>query len=884
MKLGEGGMGQVYRARDSRLNRDVAIKVLPDAFARDDERLARFTREARVLASLDHPNIARVYGVEFPWPNIPALVMECVDGDDLAERIASGRMPLPEALAIARQIAEALETAHEQGIVHRDLKPANVKVRRDGSVKVLDFGLAKVAGGAVEAVDGTAQATITSPAMTHAGVLLGTAAYMAPEQARGRAVDKRADIWSFGALLYELVTATRAFDGQSVSDVLAAVVRHEIDWSRLPAETPPALRQLLARCLEPDVRQRLRDIGEARVAITALEGGHVGTAASAPADTSSHQRRREYVAWSLAAAALLGAAAIAFWSLTSRPGPVVPAGGIVRSSVLPPTGFLINPDSTNVAISPNGRMVAFIVGTGVSTENQLWVRRLELTEARRIESGDGAALPFWSPDSASIGFFAGGKLKIVPAAGGPAQVLSNTPFARGASWNSSNVILFAPDAPGPLFRVSAGGGAVIPVTTLDATRKESGHRFPFFLPDGDHFLYVALPGTDGMFDIFVGRLSEPKTRTLIGSMESAPVYARASAGSERGWLLFTRQGVLVAQPFDTATLKLTGDAVTLGDQPAVAPGPAAYDAGRRISASTTGSLAYYLAPAGNVSVQWMDLAGKTRAPLDVPSGRYTGVAISPDASKAVLVRSASPGSSDLWIIDLTRPSAVPLATGMSRLPNPIWSPDGTRIIFSSQSPGTFGLSEKSVIAGSSERQVFRSDRVILPQHWSTDLGIVVNRIDPGTKWNVYRLEAPDSATLLPLATGPSIEAGGRPSPNRQWLAYLSDEAGRLDLYLQSIPAGQKAQVAAAVQHYWWTPDGKAILYTTRAQTLWRVEVDLRGPAPRIAPAIQLASLPSTLVDIDLAPDGNRFLALVPERSGLGTVAIVQSWESALAGR
>jgi eukaryotic-like serine/threonine-protein kinase len=883
-KLGEGGMGQVYRARDSRLNRDVAIKVLPDAFVRDDERLARFTREARVLASLDHPNIARVYGVEFPSPSIPALVMECVEGDDLAERIASGRMPLPEAMAIARQIAEALETAHEQGIVHRDLKPANVKVRRDGCVKVLDFGLAKITeGAAVEEVDGAAQATITSPAMTHAGVLLGTAAYMAPEQARGRAVDKRADIWSFGALLYELVTGTRAFDGQSVSDVLAAVVRHEIDWSRLPGETPPALRQLLARCLEPDVRQRLRDIGEARVAISALEHGST-SAVGASTDVTRRHSRRKRLAWSLAAAAVLGAAGIIVWSLTSRRDPAVAAGAVTRLSVPPPTGFLIYPDSTNVVISPNGRMVAFTVGTGVSTENQLWVRALDSSEARRIETGDGAALPFWSPDSGSIGFVAGGKLKIVSAAGGAAHVLSNTPFARGAAWSSSNVIVFAPDSSGPLFRVPAGGGAVTPVTTLDATRKESGHRFPFFLPDGDHFLYAALPGTDGMFNIFVGRLSVPNTRTLIGSMESAPVYARASAGSARGWLLFTRQGVLVAQPFDTATLKLSGDAVTLGDQPSVAPGPGAYDAGRRISTSTTGSLAYYLAPAGNVSVQWMDLAGKTRAPLDVPKGRYTGVAIAPDASKAVLVRSASPGSSDLWIVDLTRPSAVPLATGVSRLPNPIWSPDSTRIIFSSESPGTFGLSEKSVIAGSSERQVFRSDVVILPQHWSTDLGIVVNRIDPGTKWNVYRLEAPDSATLLPLATGPSIEAGGRPSPNRQWLAYLSDEAGRLDLYLQPIPAGQKTQVAAAVQHYWWTPDGKAILYTTRAQTLWRVEVDLRGPAPRIAPAIQLASLPSTLVDIDLAPDGNRFLALVPERSGLGTVAIVQSWESALAGR
>jgi Tol biopolymer transport system component len=880
-KLGEGGMGQVYRARDARLNRDVAIKVLPDAFVRDDERLARFTREARVLASLDHPNIARVYGVERLSSDLPALIMECVDGDDLAQRIAAGRIPLPDVLAIARQIAEALETAHEQGIVHRDLKPANVKVRRDGTVKVLDFGLAKVADAfAMEDADGAAQATVTSPAKTHAGVLLGTASYMAPEQARGKAVDKRADIWSFGALLYELVTGTRAFEGQSVSDVLAAVVRHEIDWSRLPADTPPAVRQLLSRCLEPDVRQRLRDIGEARFAIAALESGSAGGAARAPAEAGGDRRRRERVAWSLAAAALLAAAAIGVWSLASRRDREPTANAVVRLSVPPPAGFLINPDSTNVAISPNGRMVAFIVGAGLSVENQLWVRALESSDARRIESGDGASQPFWSPDSASIGFFAGGKLKTVPAGGGTAQVLSDTPFGRGAAWSSSNVIVFAPDSTGPLFRVPAGGGAATPVSTLDATRKETSHRYPYFLSDGDHFLYAALPRADGVFEVFAGRLSQPSTRTLIGSMESAPVYAPPSAGSDRGSLLFTRQGVLVAQAFDAIALTLAGDPVPLGDQPAVASGPAAYDAGRRISASTTGALAYYLAPAGKVNVQWIDLAGKTTGSLDLPSGRYTDVAIAPDGTKAILVRPSSQAASDLWIADLARSGAIPFATGAHRFPTPIWSPDSMRIIFSTESSGSFGLVEKAIAAGSPERPVFRSDTIIYARHWSTELGIVFNRMDPGTKWNLYRVNASASAAPEPLATGPSIEVGGWPSPDRRWLAYQSDEGGRLELFLRSLKGGQKTQVAAAVLQCWWMPDGRALLYTTRGQVLWRVDVDLRGPTPRISPPIQLASLPPTLVAIDLAPDGRRLLALVPERSGVGTVAIVQSWEGA----
>jgi len=364
-------------------------------------------------------------------------------------------------------------------------------------------------------------------------------------------------------------------------------------------------------------------------------------------------------------------------------------------------------------------------------------------------------------------------------------------------------------------------------------------------------------------------------------MENAPVYAPSSDGSNRGSLLFTRQGVLVAQPFDATSLKFAGDPVPLGDQPAVAPGGAAYDAGRRISASTNGSLAYYLAPAADVNVQWIDLTGRTIGSLDVPSGRYSTVAIAPDGNKAVLVRPASQTSSDLWIADLTRSSAIPFAAGAHRLPMPIWSPDSTRIIFSTESSGSFGLAEKSVVTGSAERPIFRSDTTIYARHWSTELGIIVNRIDPGTKWNIYRLKASDSAAPEPLVTGPSIDLGGWPSPDRRWLAYLSDEAGRLDLYLQSLPAGQKTQVAPAVHQYWWTPDGKAILYTTRAQTLWRVDVDMRGPSPRIAPPIQLASLPSTLVYLDLAPDGRRFLALVPERTGLGTVAIVQSWQSGL---
>jgi hypothetical protein len=532
--------------------------------------------------------------------------MEFVEGEDLSALIRNHFEPrrsnlevLQWTLPIARQIAEALEAAHERGIVHRDLKPANVKVRPDGTVKVLDFGLAKALEpeGASATADIANSPTVTGPfdpaggrpAATERGVILGTVAYMAPEQARGRVVDKRADIWAFGVLLYEMLTGTRAFDGQGFSDVLAAVLRHEIDWSRLPGDIPPRLRQLLARCLEPDVKQRLRDIGEARVAIAAIERGDAdagGAGNEAAGLRQSWRTRREPLAWTVAALAVLAVATVITWQQFGGPPTSAGAGNeVTRLSVLPPPGLLMNPDSTNVAISPNGRMVAFVVGTGISTENQLWVRPLGSSEARRIEGGDGVAQPFWSPDSERIGFFADRKLKTVAASGGAAEVVCDAPFGRGATWNASNVIVFAPDSNGPLYRVSASSGPATPVTALDAARKETGHRFPVFLPDGDHFLFAALPGTNGEFQIFAGSLHDPKARTSIGSMESAPVYDNSvpSGPGGQGWLLFTRQGVLAAQPFDAHALRTTGDAVSLGDQPAIAS--PALRAGHRVSAS-----------------------------------------------------------------------------------------------------------------------------------------------------------------------------------------------------------------------------------------------------------------------------------------------------------
>ena len=816
--------------------------------------------------------------------------MELVDGLTLDELIRQkfavrgATFDIAEVISIARQIADALEVAHDLGIVHRDLKPANVKVRADGTVKVLDFGLAKAFGSrSPNAAPGGAESpTVTCPAMTEQGVILGTAAYMAPEQARGQVVDKRADIWAFGAVLYELLTGRRAFAGDTFSDVLAAVLRQEIDWSRLPADTPPRLRQLLERCLERDVKQRLRDIGEARIALAAIALGGSGASGDARAAVAQPRPSRERLAWTVAALAIVAAATLFALQRMGVIGPTSPvdATDVVRLSVLPPPGLVMNPDSTNVAISPNGRMVAFVVGAGVSTENQLWVRSLDSPIARRIEGGDGVAQPFWSPTSERIGFFADGKLKTVAAAGGPSEPVCDAPFGRGATWNASNVIVFAPDSTGPLYRVSANKGTPAVVTALDPARKETGHRFPLFLPDGDHFLYAALPGGDGTAEIFAGSLRDPRAKTLIGSMESAPAYV------DPGWLIFTRDGVLAAQPFDTKRLQTTGEAVSLGDEPDVAPGSAAYDAGRRVSASLSGSLAYFLEPAANTNVEWIDQSGKITATVGVPAGRYTAVALAPDRTRAILVRRNSGIARSMWLVDLTRESAVPLSVTVGRLPSPVWSPDSTRFVFEADRDGHHELHEKTLADSSPERRMLQfANPSAVPTSWSKN-EILFTMIEPGLKWNVYRLPTSGAAEPVALVRGPAIEGGGALSPDGHALAYLSDETGRMDVFVQSFPiAGATLQIpTGGTQRFWWTLDSRHLLFLKRDHTLWRAEVDMAATPPRAGAPQQLGTFPPNLADMDLSSDDQRFLAIVPERAGVGTVTIVQSWRAALAKR
>src|SRR4051812_12032723 len=588
--VGAGGMGEVYRARDPKLQRDVAIKVLPALFARDPERLARFEREARTLAALNHPHIAQVYGVvDLPTEaGGHALVLEFVDGDDLAQRIARGPVPLDEALPLAAQIAEALEAAHEQGIVHRDLKPANIKARADGDVKVLDFGLAK----ALAAADPAARdvlpdaiensPTITSPfQMSRVGVILGTAAYMAPEQAKGKPVDKRADIWAFGCVLFEMLTGVRPFAGEDVTDTLAAIVRGEPDWSLLPADTPPALRILLRRCLTKDRRERLPDIGAARLE---LKDAQLPGATRDAAQARAAPPRRAMLPWALLGAVMLASIAALWFGLRSRPAPDT---RVYKSVILPP-GPLSGAPALRMQISPDGRRLAF-VAADESGRMQLWVRPLDGFAAQPLTGTTNAAAPFWAPDSRRIGFSADGKLKKVDTRDGTVTTICAGGLAPPATWNADDVILFSPIG-GGISRVAAEGGTPVPVTRLGAG--ERVHIAPFFLPDGRHFLFTAGRSEAGRAGVFVGSLESPDTVRLL-DLSTNTMY------SDRH-LLFMRDTTLMAQPFDPGTATLSGAPMPIaeGVQINMATGTGAF------SVSQSGVLVYQTGTSAGTQLTW----------------------------------------------------------------------------------------------------------------------------------------------------------------------------------------------------------------------------------------------------------------------------------------
>ena len=863
--IGAGGMGEVYRARDTKLGRDVAVKILPDVFASDPERRGRFEREARTLAALNHPHIAQIYGFEEADKTL-ALVMEFVGGETLDARLkarAPSGLPLDEAVAIARQIADALEAAHEQGIIHRDLKPANIQIRSDGMVKVLDFGLAK----ALDPAGLSSAAAMDSPTLTAhatvAGVILGTAAYMSPEQARGKSVDRRADIWAFGAVLYEMLAGKRTFVGDEISDTLAAVLKEDPDWSALPANVPGSLRRVLRRCLEKDPRNRLGWIGDARLELSESDGLAPGIAAM-----SARPHRR---AWHTASVivAIAGSSA-ATWIVSSRMVSS-PEATLSRLSVLPPNGTTLSPESTNVAISPDGYTLAFVTDFASSQGTQLWLRSIDSTTARLLPGTDGAFRPFWSPDGRYLAFFTADKLKKIRVDGGRAEEICDAKDGRGGTWSSKGVIVFAPSNAGPLMQVPSAGGTPRPVTTLDDARGETAHRFPLFLPDGDHFLYTVLPARAGAYDIVVGSISG-LSRTVLTAAQGTPAFVPPNQ------LVFMRNGTLLAQRFARGRYVLEGDATALADAPTAMPGSTGSGFA---SASAGGTIAYIADRPVNTSLVWFDQSGHRLGNVSIPSGNYDQVALARDGRQAVLTRHRSATFSDLWLVDLDRGGASRFIDTPGSNRDPLWSPDRERIAFSTNRDGPEDIFVKSVNAATLEEPMVRSkEQFKRTQSWSADGRYVVfMELSPDTNADLYVITLADR-TSRPYLRTPASETFGAISPDGRWMAYISAETGRGEVYVQTFPTpGRKHRVSSTgASKVWWRQDGKQLMFVSDDNSELLVADVLARDEFTVGASRVVGQLPKGVSSLDATADLQRILALVNEGSNAASsITVVQNW-------
>ena len=873
--LGAGGMGEVFRARDTRLGREVALKTLPSAFAHDADRLARFKREATVLASLNHPNIAAIYGFEEAASG-PALVLELVEGPTLADHVAIGPMPVAQALAIARQIADALEAAHEHGIVHRDLKPANVKVRTDGTVKVLDFGLAKAMeqGSGVHA-DLQMSPTITSPAMTGMGVILGTAAYMSPEQAAGKSLDKRVDIWSFGVVLWEMLTGRPLFSGgETVSHVLADVLRADIPHSKLPAETPAPIRELLRRCLERDVKARLRDIGEARIVISEYLANPSATATP----VSAPPRRRSgvigAVAVGIAAVSLAAAATMAFVHFRERPADE----RTLRFQIASPD----NLNADLIELSPDGRSLALLAG------GRLWIRPLDSFTAKSLPGTEGASFPFWSPDSASLAFFSQGKLKKIAVSGGPPQTLCDASAGRGGTWNQEGVIVFSPGATGSLYRVSAAGG--VPTQISKTT---GSHRYPHFLPDGRHFLYLARegPNTRG---IVLGSLDgTPPVRLAADDSNAvyAPRASTVSGAGPPGYILFVRQSTLMVLPFDPDSLAVRGDAVPLIEQVGALAG-----AGFGLfTASSTGALAYGSVSQSRPEFVWRDRTGKPVAPA-FPAGDWPDFRLSRDEQHIVFSQFES-GNQDIWIRDLTRGIRSRLSFDAAQDNLPIWSYDGLRVLWpSNRNGGSYNLYVKAATGEGQETLLLKLGT---PTGWATDWSkdgrFIMYQIPSATTGQDLWIARGDGKTdgdvkPFPYLQGQFDEQNGAFSPDGRWVAYNSNESGIDEVYIQPFPAsGGRWQISSGGGITpRWKGDGTELFFIAADRNLMGVPIRTSGASLEPGTPSRLFVIPSIqgLVNRDeyvVNAAGTRILTSAQTSDASASlVSVIVNWQRTIA--
>jgi Tol biopolymer transport system component len=859
--LGTGGMGEVYQATDSKLGRSVAIKLLPSAFASDADRLLRFRREAQVLASMNHPNTAQIYGLEESGET-RFIVMELVEGETLSARIQRGPIPLDECLMIANQIAEALGAAHEKGIVHRDLKPGNVMLTSEGRVKVLDFGLAKAYETHPSTMTSTNSPTIGSMAATNAGVILGTAAYMAPEQARGKPVDRRADIWAFGVMLYEMLTGERLFKGEDLTETLASVVKEKPDLSAVPRR----VKRLLEACLEKNPSRRLQSVGDMRLLLVDDEPSTAPAPVVAPA-------KPKRMPWAMAAVAsvLAGIALWAPWRTPPAPQEVVQ--------------FEIGAPFKNVftnwmALAPYGKKVAF-TARGEDGRVQLWVRRLDTLEAKAITNTGGNPVPFWSPDSRWIAYQLDNKLRKIEAVGGPSQILCDAPAAFGSgSWNAEGTILFG--GPDGIKKVSSNGGVPQAVTRVDSA-KETAHNKPVFLPDGKHFLYHRFSSTSENSGAYIGSLDDkpdsPIPARLIAT-ESSVLFAPGVDGAT-GYILFRRERALMAQPFDAARLTLMGEPMLVADP----VGNMSTNQFLNAAASQHTLIVRETGLAELRQITWFDRGGKGSDPVTEP-GTWNYVSISSDGTRAAASRGDEQGNFDVYSIDLARKLPTRLTFDRAVDFAPVWSPDGSRIAFTSEREGSRNLFWKSANGATPEESLFKSPDAKIPTDWSRDgRYLLFTSTSSKTKTDIWSLAMIEGERKAALFLGSEANEGqGLFSPDGRFVIYQSDENGIQEIYMRSFPDGAgKWQISkGGGVNPRWSRDGGEIIFVSGGANLMAVKLSSSsgvqvGEPARLFPGYDGGSF-------DVGPDGRILLAVTSGQNSVNPIKVILNWQTALKSR
>jgi serine/threonine-protein kinase len=860
-KLGEGGMGEVYRARDSKLGRDVALKILPAALSNDPERQARFRHEATVLASLNHPNIGHIYGFEDSGTT-HALVLELVDGPTLADRLRGGALDQAEVLGIARQIADAIEAAHDVGVVHRDLKPANVKVRPDGAVKVLDFGLAK----ALDPSQGSRQGdmsnspTLTSPARTEIGVILGTAAYMAPEQARGRAVDKRADIWAFGCVLFEMLTGRAAFAGDNITDTLAAVVRGEPDWTSLPDDVPPSIRRLLRRCLAKDRKDRLSDIGAARLEIDDV------TRPVPASESASTVTRLEVQGprWSLAASFVLGAivTGLAVWVL--KPAAASSSPSVLRFELdLPGEAEFAGNAGSGVAIAPDGLHIAY-TASPIRSPQQVFVRNLVTGRTVELSASGIPYGPFMSPDGRQAGFIASGILWRAPVDGGtPAEIGRISTTDRGVVWSPDGFI-YSGGAEG-LSRIHESGGNREPLTTLDKDAGEVGHRFPAVVPGNQAILFTIFKG--GLDDARIGVLDLASRQVRV--LFDRPAHSAQVVGTH---LVYLRSGALMAVSFDAARIEVTGEPKPIVNGVAFNNGGAAH-----FAVSANGTLVYQ--PAERVFKSrpaWLDARGGI-TPIEAPIDEYGDIELAPDGRQIVLSRFDANRRSDLLVWDVERKAMARVTSTPGYHENPIWTPDGRALVFQERTQlGSFGRLMRQpadgstpaveIAAGPTAQLFGESGR--FPGSFLRDGATLFFAEQATAAASIFAFDVASSTTKRLGVAG----SDPRISPDGRWLAYVVRSRTGSVLSVVPYPATSSGRwtVSPLANRPRWSRDGRQLFYAT-PDGIFAVDVSTSPAFQTTAPRRWHSA-----ARFDVASDG-RLLILLDEESRVAKPVIVLNW-------